>query len=120
MRVEKEHTADHFRNAGVQVLATPVLCYWFEAACTQAIAPFLDSGEATVGTRLSIEHLAATPLGMRVTVDAEVTGVSGRRVDFTVRARDEKELVARGSHQRFVVDLDRFLQASRAKAVTTG
>ena len=103
----------------MRVLATPVLCHWFESACVLAVAEHLEPGEATVGTRLSLEHLKATPLGMMVRVEAVVKGCEGRRLAFSVEAYDEAELVARGTHERFVVDLRRFLQAVEAKAVTT-
>lgn len=83
-----------------------------------AVAEQLEPGEATVGTRLTIEHLKATPLGMMVRVEAEVTQAEGRRLAFSVEAYDEAELVARGTHERFVIDLARFLEAVGAKAVT--
>jgi len=118
--VESEHSAERFGNAGVRVLATPILCHWFEWASLLAVADHLEPGEATVGTRLSIEHLKATPVGMLVRVEAEVTGVEGRRLAFTVEAHDEAELVARGTHERFLVDLQRFLKAVEAKTVTSG
>jgi fluoroacetyl-CoA thioesterase len=114
--VGPEHAADRFENTGVTVLATPVLCHWFETAAVLAIAPQLEPGEATVGTRLTIEHLKATPLGMRVRVESRVVAVEGRRVPFDAQAVDEVELVARGSHERFVVDLARFLAAVEAKS----
>lgn len=121
--VRPEHAADRFQNAGVTVLATPVLCHWFESAAVRAIAEQLKSGEATVGTRVSIEHLKATPVGMQVRVTARVVAVDGRRVDFEVSAFDDVELVARGTHERVVIDLDRFLarvQGKRAFDVKRG
>ena len=116
--VRPEHTADRFQNAGVTVLATPVLCHWFESAAVRAIAQQLDPGEATLGTRLSIEHLKATPLGMQVRVKARVIAAEGRRVNFEVSAFDDVELVARGTHQRVVVDLERFLAGVEAKSAS--
>jgi predicted thioesterase len=113
--VRPEHGADRFQNAGVTVLATPVLCHWFESAAVLAIAQQLESGEATVGTRLTIEHLKATPLGMQVRVTARVVAVDGRRVDFEVSAFDDVELVACGTHERVVIDLERFLARVHAK-----
>jgi len=121
--VRPEHGADRFQNPGVTVLATPVLCHWFESAAVRAIADQLESGEASVGTRVSIEHLKATPVGMQVRVTARVVAVDGRRVDFEVSAVDDVELVARGTHERVVIDLERFLagvQARRVPGVTRG
>jgi fluoroacetyl-CoA thioesterase len=113
-----QHGADRFQNAGVMVLATPVLCHWFESAAVLAIAGLFEPGEASLGTRLSIEHLKATPIGMRVRVTARVIAVDGRRVNFEVSAFDDVELVARGTHERFVVDLDRFLAGVQAKTAS--
>lgn len=121
--VRPEHGADRFQNAGVTVLATPVLCHWFESAAVHAIAEQLESGEASVGTRVSIEHLKATPVGMQVRVMARVVAVDGRRVDFEISAFDELELVARGTHERVVVDLERLLarvQGKRASVLKRG
>jgi predicted thioesterase len=113
--VGPEHAADRFENTGVTVLATPVVCHWFESAAVRAIAQQLEPGEASVGTRLTIEHLKATPLGMRVHVESRVVAVEGRRIAYEVQAVDEVELVARGMHERFVVDLGRFLAGVEAK-----
>lgn len=113
--VEGAHTADKYGNQGVEVLATPVLCHWFERTSVMALQAQLEAGEATVGTRLSIEHLKATPMGMRVTVDAQVTAVDGRRISFRLEAHDEREVIARGTHERYVVDLGRFLERVHAK-----
>jgi predicted thioesterase len=118
--VGPQHAADRFENTGVTVLATPVLCHWFESAAVRAIAPQLEPGEASVGTRLTIEHLNATPLGMRVHVESRVVAVDGRRISFEAQARDEVELVARGTHERFVVGLERFLAGVEAKSAHVG
>lgn len=116
--VRAQDGADRFQNAGVTVLATPVLCHWFESAAVLAVVEQLDPGEATVGTRLTIEHLKATPIGMRVRVTARVVAADGRRINFDISAFDDVELVARGTHERFVVDLDRFLAGVQAKAAS--
>jgi len=114
--VRPEHAADRFENAGVTVLATPVLCHWFESAAVRAIAQELEPGEASVGTRISIEHFKASPVGMRVRVESRVVAVDGRRITFEAQAIDETELVARSTHERFVVDLERFLAGVEVKS----
>jgi fluoroacetyl-CoA thioesterase len=114
--VGPQHAADRFENTGVTVLATPVLCHWFETAAVRAIAPQLEPGEASVGTRLTIEHLKATPLGMRVRVVSRVVAIEGRRISFETEASDEVEVIGRGTHERFVVDLGRFLAGVEAKS----
>jgi predicted thioesterase len=115
--VEPEDSAERYGNSGVMVLATPALCHWFETTAVLAIRDRLQTGKATVGTRLEIEHLRATPIGMHVTVVAEVTGAEGRRLTFRIEAADETELIARGTHERYVVELDRFLERLRSKAL---
>jgi predicted thioesterase len=117
--VEPDDSADRYGNAGVMVLATPALCHWFETPGVITIEGCLEAGEATVGTRLEIEHLKATPIGMQVTVVAEVMAAEGRRVRFRIEAHDEKELIARGTHERYVVNLNRFLEGVRSKAAIT-
>ena len=111
-------TAEHFGNPGVQVLATPVLCSWFENAALACIRAHLELGEASVGTKLSIEHLAASPPGTPVTVEAELMEVDRRRLAFRIEARDQHEMIGRGTHERFVIDLARFLERAEAKTVT--
>ncbi len=116
--VAASDTAEQFGNAGVRVLATPVLCAWFENAALACIQTNLEQGEATVGTKLSIEHLAATPLGMLVSVEAELVEIDRRRLTFRIEARDEQEVIGRGLHERFVIDLQRFLERVAVKVVT--
>jgi fluoroacetyl-CoA thioesterase len=97
------------------VLATPVMIMVMENAALNAIRPFLDPGESAVGTRVDIRHLAATPAGRRVTGEAEVVRVDGRRIEFKVMASDEAEEIGTGTHERMVVDLARISQRLNAK-----
>jgi fluoroacetyl-CoA thioesterase len=109
-------TADALGNPGVHVLATPRLVALLEAAAVRAIAPALPPGAGTVGTRLDVRHLAATPVGMRVRARATVREVDGRRVVCAVEAHDEVEQVAEGTHERVLIDQARFLARVAAKA----
>ena len=81
---------------------------WMERTCRDAVLSFLETGHDTVGTHVNVYHLAATPVGMTVTFRTEVTSVEDRRVNFKVEAFDEKEKIAEGTHQRFVVNVARF------------
>jgi fluoroacetyl-CoA thioesterase len=102
-----------------RVLGTPFLIGLLEMTARDSIKPFLPDGFDTVGTEVCIKHLAATPLGMTVTFRSEVVEISDRRVKFRVEAFDEKEKVAEGSHERFVIDVVRFagrLEAKRSSA----
>jgi predicted thioesterase len=107
--VDESMTADRFGNTGVQVLATPILVSYFELAAHQLAMPALAPGQGTVGSHIDIRHLAATPIGMRVTFRATLTQRHGRRLVFRVQANDEHELVGEGTHERFVVDMQRFM-----------
>ena len=106
--VGEEHTAPRIGSGHVHVLATPVMINLFEAAALDAIERLLPAGQQSLGTLLNVRHIAATPVGMRVTASAEVVGVEGRTVRFRVQARDEKELIGDGSHERVVVNVAKF------------
>ncbi len=114
--VGPENTARHLGSGGVDVLATPEMVRLMERAAVAAVDPLLGAGWATVGSRVSIEHLAPTPVGMRVEARAELVAVKGRRLSFAVEARDEREVVGRGRHERVAVDLARFRERLAAKA----
>jgi len=113
-----EHTAPHVGSGVAPVLATPVLVNLFEAAALAAVEHLLPHGYQSLGTKLNIEHFAATPKGMRTEVVAEVTAVRGRTLCFTLSARDEVETIGQGSHERVVVSVDRFDQRVQNKAHT--
>ena len=114
--VRDEHTAPHVGSGVAPVLATPVLVNLFEAAALAAVEHLLPRGYQSLGTRLDIEHFAATPRGMRVEAVAVVTAVEGRSVRFSLSARDEVEDIGRGTHERVVVSLERFDERVQAKA----
>lgn len=113
--VKDEHTAPHVGSGVAPVLATPVLVNLFEAAALAAIEHELPRGYQSLGTRMDMEHFAATPRGMRVEVVARVTGVEGRTIRFELSARDAVEEIGRGRHERVVVSVDRFDQKVREK-----
>jgi len=106
--VGEEHTAPRIGSGRVHVLATPVMINLFEAAALDAIERLLPAGQQSLGTLLNVRHIAATPVGMRVTASAEVLGVEGRTVRFRVQARDAIELIGDGSHERVVVNVAKF------------
>ena len=97
------------------MLATPVMINLFEAAALQAIEQLLPPGHQSLGTVLNVRHIAATPVGMRVTATAEVTGVEGRTIRFRVEAHDEKDLIGDGTHERVVVNVAKFDQRVQRK-----
>ena len=109
--VQPEHLANRFKDATLPaVLATPVMIMVMENAALNAIKAYLDAGESAVGTAVNIRHLAATPVGRQVTAEAEVTKVSGRHIEFTVRATEGTKEIGVGSHARVVIDVVKFNQ----------
>ena len=115
LTVGDEHTAPSIGSGKVRVLATPVMINLIEAAALAAIEHLLGAGYQSLGTRLDVRHIAATPVGMRVTAFAEVLRVEGRTVYFRVEARDEVELIGDGSHDRVVVNVAKFDQRVQRK-----
>ena len=106
--VSDEHTAPSIGSGAIRVLATPVMINLFEAAALDAVERLLPPGYQSLGTVLSIRHIAATPVGMRVVASAVVEKVDGRTIHFRVAANDEKELIGDGTHERVVVNVARF------------
>ena len=116
LTVLPQHLASQFKDASLPpVLATPVMIMMMENAALNAIRAFVEPGESVVGTGVTVRHLAATPVGHRVTAEAEVTGVDGRRIEFKVSARDEIEEIGTGTHERVVVDLHKLGQRLATK-----
>lgn len=106
-----QHLADSFKDALLPpVLATPVMVMIMENAALNAIRPFLEPGESAVGTRVAVDHLAATPIGQLVVGEATVTKIDGRHISFAVTARDEVDEIGRGTHERLVIDIARFTE----------
>jgi predicted thioesterase len=114
MVVSPEVTAAHYGNPGVEVFATPALVALLEQVAHRCIP--LQEGQGTVGTKVNVQHLAATPVGMKVIARAEVIEIEGRRVVFKVEAHDEQEQIAAGTHERFIIgSLEKFLARAAAK-----
>ena len=106
--VAAEHTAPRVGSGRVAVLATPVMINLIEAAALAAVEDHLPAGHQSLGIHLDVRHFAATPVGMRVTATAELTAVDGRILTFRVEARDEREVIGDGTHQRVAVNVSRF------------
>ncbi|WP_132255983.1 thioesterase family protein [Methylobacterium segetis] len=118
--VGPQHLASQFKDAILPpVFATPMMVLAMENAALNAVRAFLEPGESAVGTKVEVEHLAATPAGHWVRAEAEVVGVEGRRLRFRVAAYDEAEQVGAGTHERMVVDLDRLESRLASKRLAT-
>jgi len=108
--VVHENTAARVGAGGVEVFATPMMIALMEQAAWQSVANDLEPGYVTVGTLVNVRHLAATPPGQRVRATAELIEIDGRRLVFKVEAYDEKQKIGEGQHERFIVNLDRFMK----------
>jgi len=113
--IDRERTID-FMGEAARVYATPMLVKDIEVTCRELLLAHLDAGEDSVGTRVELDHLAATLLGMKVKIEAKVSEVKGRAVTFEVSAHDGLDAVCRCKHARFVVDLKQTEQRLAAKA----
>ncbi len=113
--VTPEVAIDFMGSEEARVLSTPHMIAYMEWSARNAIQPFLDEGEDSVGTIVNVNHLAATPVGLSVEFKATVLAVDGRRVSFRVEARDELELIGEGTHERFVVSVPRLVAKLAAK-----
>ena len=113
--VGPEDTAKALGSGAVDVFSTPKLVALMEKAALLSVRDYLDEGMDTVGTHLDVAHLAATPVGMNVRAEAELIEVDRRRLVFSVKAYDEVELVGEGTHERFVVSMDKFVAKCNSK-----
>ncbi len=119
VEVDRDRTID-FMGEQARVYATPMLVRDIEIACRELLLQHLDAGEDSVGTRVELDHLAATLMGMKVELSVRVNEVQGRAVSFEVEGRDNVEPVCKGRHQRFVVDVKKTEQRLAAKALKAG
>lgn len=113
--VTGEFAVDFMGVEDARVLGTPHMIGYMERTARNTVLPYLEPGYDTVGTRVNIAHLAATPIGMSVRFRAEVVSVDDRRVNFKVEAFDERERIGEGTHQRFIVNVSRFAERVQAK-----
>lgn len=102
------------------VLATAMMVAFIEETCIMGLRPFLPPGQGSVGTHVDVSHVAATPVGMTVTAEVELTGIEGRSLCFRVSCRDEAGLIGEGMHRRAIIDIARFNQRLRDKAERAG
>jgi predicted thioesterase len=104
VKVTDDMTPSHLRDEPIRVLSTPDMIRLIEQTAIEAVQSRLAPGQATVGTRVDVAHLAATPVGMTLTITVELTEVDRRRLGFRVDVRDELDEAGKGTHERFIVD----------------
>jgi predicted thioesterase len=114
--VEQQLLASAWGSGGIEVYSTPAMIALMENAARACVEPMLPTGSITVGTRVDVRHLAATPAGARVRARAELVEIDGRRLVFRVTATDPSEIIGEGTHERAIVDPARLLARAAAKA----
>lgn len=113
--VNAGNTAQAACSGALPVFGTPFMCALMEKASWTSIAPYLEEGQGTVGTKLDIVHTSATPVGMKVWAESEVTAVDGKRIELKVAAYDEKGLIGKGTHERFIIVDEKFVAKAGRK-----
>lgn len=119
MIVTEENTAKAVGRGGLEVFATPALIALAEKTAYESVIPYLEEGQGTVGTNINIKHIAATPIGMKVVCETELIEFDidkPRRLLFSVNVYDEVEKIAEGTHERFIINNDKFMGKAGGKA----
>lgn len=116
VKVTEELLAKNVGSGEVSVFATPMMIALTEKTASEGIKPYLEEGSTSVGTLVNMTHSAPTPVGMTVTAVCKVTEIDGRRIAFEVVCSDEKTEIGKGTHERFIVKLDKFNAKAAAKA----
>ena len=113
--VSERNTAETACSGTLPVYGTPFMCALMEKASWTSIAPHLNEGDSTVGTKLNISHISASPVGIKVWAESEVTLVDGKRIELKVSAYDEKGLIGEGTHERFIIANEKFVAKTNKK-----
>ncbi len=113
--VTKEQTACALGSGRLEVFATPAMIALMEETAWRSVEPELSEGEGTVGTRMEVSHVSATPVGMEVTCETRLTQVDRKRLVFEVKAYDAAGLIGEGMHERFIVENGRFMDRAEKK-----
>lgn len=108
--VTSDLTAKKMGSGSLLVYSTPAMIALMEAAAVNAIDPYLETGQTTVGIQIEVRHISASPIGENVRAEAEIIGVEGKRIIFAVRAWDEQEMIGEGSHTRYLIDEEKFME----------
>lgn len=111
----ESNTAAAVGSGALPVFSTPHMIALMEGASMDAVAKCLEEGQGTVGTKVNIEHLASSPIGAQIRAESLLVEVDRKRLEFEVKAYAGDELIGKGSHQRFIVDSQRFMEKALAK-----
>lgn len=115
MTVTEEFTAKTMGSGVMDVYATPAMLALMEKTAFMSVADELQEGCGTVGIKVEIEHVASSPVGMKITCDSELTAIEGRKLIFKVEAYDSKGLIGKGTHERFIIESNKFQEKTNQK-----
>ena len=115
MSVTKDLTADAWGSGGQPVFATPAMIAMMENTAWASVEPCMEEGRTTVGTRVDVSHLSASPVGAHISCESELVETDGRRLVFKVSAYDDAGLIGEGTHERFIIDTEKFMARTEAK-----
>ncbi|MDO5026929.1 MAG: thioesterase family protein [Tissierellia bacterium] len=113
--VDQKESAKNIGSGLLDVFATPALVAFVENTCWMSVSDFIEEGQTTVGTRMDIKHLKATPINMKVTCRSELVKIEGKKLYFEFEASDEKDLIAKGTHERYIVESKPFQEKTDSK-----
>lgn len=113
--LKKEHTAEHVGSGMLEVLSTPSMIAFMEKTARESVKLKLQEGYITVGARINVKHLNPVPIGEKLRVTAQLTGIDGRRLTFELKAEWRNEVIGEGQHERFIVNREKFLQELEEK-----
>lgn len=116
LTVQEEHTAARWGSGGLLVFSTPHMIGLMESAAVKAVDPLLPAGYQTVGIRVDVQHLAATPVGASVVASAKLVAIEDRKLTFALQAHDASGKIGEGMHQRFIVEVERFMAKAAARS----
>lgn len=113
--VTNKNTAKTYGSGDIDVYATPAMVGLMEGASILLLDKALETGFSTVGTKIDVNHVAATPIGMNVTAEAELLEVTGKKLVFKISAFDERGTIGEGTHERFIIEVEKFLNKTNSK-----
>ena len=113
--VTLDKTAEKVGSGLLPVYATPAMIALMEKCASECVAPYIEEGKSSVGTMLHVKHLSASPIGMSISCTATLTEIDGRRLVFSLEVSDEKGPIGEGTHERFIIDIDRFMAKCQSK-----
>ncbi len=111
----EEKTAEAMGSGGIRVFATPVMIALMEKTAYESVQPLLEPGFSTVGTKLEVDHVSATPVGATITCNSELIEIDRKRLVFKVEAFDDAGLIGQGIHERFIIEVDKFMSKAESK-----